>query len=518
MNKQKLNLWIFLVIALASLLFYSCSKPSGTGQNSLVIAFESAPTNLDPRKATDVPSARITQIVFNGLIRFDRKSNVIPDLCERWEIPNDRTYIFYLKKGVRFHNNDELKADDVKYTFESILDPRFKSPLGGSFAFLRQIRVIDDYTIEFQMKDPYAPFLNSMSVGIVPKKYGEKLGESFGENPIGTGPFKINKILPDESIILEANESYFEGKPKIKKIIFKTVKDETVRILGTEKGEINFLENALSPDSIERFRNNPKVKNVYEEGTDYYYIGLNFKDPVLKNKKAREAIAYAIDRDDIIKNIERGTAKKAKGILPSTHWAYEGNVIEYPFDPEKSKRLLDEAGFKDPDGDGPKARFRLVYKTTHEERSRKFGEVLQELLRKVGIALEIKMYEWGTFYDDIKNGNFQIYRLKWVGVTEPDQYYEVFNSKNFPPNGKNRGFYSNPEIDRLTELGRKTLDTGERKKIYSQVQKIIAEDLPYISLWHSDNIAVMSRGLEGFVLYPGGDFTSIKDMYWEEKK
>ena len=517
MNKQKLNLWIFLAIVLSFSLFYSCSKSKGTDQNSLVIAFESAPTNLDPRKATDVPSARITQIVFSGLIRFDRKSSITPDLCERWEVPNNKTYIFYLKKGVKFHNGEELKASDVKYTFESIMDPHFKSPLNGSFTFLRQIKIIDDYTIEFQLNDPYAPFLDSMSVGIVPKKYGEKLGESFGENPIGTGPFKINKILPDESIILEANESYFEGKPKIKKIIFKTVKDETVRILGTEKGEINFLENAFSPDSIERFRDNPNLKTVEGEGTDYYYIGLNLKDPILKNKKVREAIAYAIDRDDIIKNLEGGTAKKTTGILPSTHWAYEGDVREYTFDPEKAKKLLDEAGFKDPDRGGPKTRFKLVYKTTHEERSRKFGEVLQELLRKVGITLEIKMYEWGTFYDDIKNGNFQIYRLKWVGVTDPDQYYEVFNSKNYPPNGKNRGFYSNPEIDRLTELGRKTLDTGERKKIYSQIQKIIAEDLPYISLWHSDNIAVMSKGLHGFVLYPRGDFTSIKDIHWEEK-
>ena len=517
MNKQNLNTLIVLVLVLSFSPFYSCSKSKGTDQNSLVIAFESAPTNLDPRKATDVPSARITQIVFNGLIRFDSKSNVSPDLCQRWEVPNNKTYIFYLKKGVKFHNGEELKASDVKYTFESIMDPRFKSPLSGSFTFLRQIKIIDDYTIEFQLNDSYAPFLDSMSVGIVPKKYGEKLGESFGENPIGTGPFKINKILPDESIILEANESYFEGKPKIKKIIFKTVKDETVRILGTEKGEINFLENAFSPDSIERFRDNPNLKTVEGEGTDYYYIGLNLKDPILKNKKVREAIAYAIDRDDIIKNLERGTAKKATGILLSTHWAYEGDVREYTFDPEKAKKLLDEAGFKDPDRGGPKTRFKLVYKTTHEERSRKFGEVLQELLRKVGITLEIKMYEWGTFYDDIKNGNFQIYRLKWVGVTDPDQYYEVFNSKNYPPNGKNRGFYSNPEIDRLAELGRKTLDTGERKKIYSQIQKIIAEDLPYISLWHSDNIAVMSKGLEGFVLYPRGDFTSIKDIHWEEK-
>jgi len=518
MNKLNLNLWIFLILVLCFPQFCSCSKPDGREQNSLVIVFESAPTNLDPRKATDVPSARIAQIVYNGLIRFNGKTNIIPDLCEKWDIPDDKTYIFYLKKGVKFHNGEDLKAEDVKYTFESIMDPTFKSPFRGSYTFLKQIRVINDYTIEFKLNEPFAPFLASMSMGIIPQKYAKKIGEDFGKKPVGSGPFKVIKILPDESIILEANEFYFEGKPKIKKIIFKTVKDETVRALKLEKGEINFLENAFSPDLVEKFKDNPHIKIVQGEGTDYYYIGLNLKDSILSNKKVRQAIAYAIDRESIIKNLEKGMAKKATGILLPSHWAYEGKVKEYQFDPEKAKKLLDEAGFKDPDGNGPRTRFKLIYKTTQEERSRKFGEVLQELLRKIGIALEIKMYEWGTFYDDIKNGNFQIYRLKWVGITDPDQYYEVFNSKNFPPNGKNRGFYSNPEVDRLTELGRKTLNLSERKKIYSQIQKIVAEELPYISLWHSDNVAVMSKGLKGFVLYPKGDFYSIKDMYWNERR
>ncbi len=515
--KKPLSFIIFFPIAISFVFqLISCSKKETSERDSITIAFESAPTNFDPRKATDVPSSRIVQIMYSGLVRFNEKSEIVPDLSDKWNIPDSNRYVFHLRRGVKFHNGEDLKAEDVEYTFKSILDPGFKSPLRGSYTFLRDVRVLDDYTIEFDLSEPYAPFLSSMCVGIVPKVYAQKLGEDFGLKPVGSGPFRIVKILSDERIILEANESYFGGKPGIKRIVFKTVKDETIRALELEKKEINFLENAFSPDTIEIFKNNSEINIFHEEGTDYHYIGLNLKDPVLKNKKVRQAIAYAIDRDIIIKSIERGMARKATGMIPSSHWAYEGDVKGYEFNPELAKKLLDEAGFKDPDGDGPKTRFKLVYKTTYEERSRKFGEVLQEFLRKVGIALEIKLYEWGTFYDVIKNGNFQVYRLKWVGITDPDQYYEVFNSKNFPPNGKNRGFYSNSEIDYLTELGRKNMDMEERKKIYSKIQKIVAEELPYISLWHSDNVVVMSRGLKGFTLYPRGEFNSIKDMYWEE--
>lgn len=517
-KKPVSRILIFLVATSFVFQFFSCSKPEIINRDSITIAFESAPTNLDPRKATDVPSARIVQLVYSGLVRFNEKSGIIPELSEKWDIPDSNKYVFHLRRGVKFHNGEDLKAEDVEYTFKTILDPNFKSPLRGSYVFLKEVKVLDDYTIEFDLSEPYAPFLSSMCVGIVPKRYAQKLGEDFGLKPVGSGAFRIVKILSDERIILEANESYFGGSPGIKRIVFKTVKDETVRALEIEKGEINFLENAFSPDTIEIFKNNPEIKVFHGEGTDYYYIGLNLRDPVLKNKKVRQAIAHAIDRDIIIKSIERGMARKATGMIPSSHWAYEKEVKDYEYNPELSKKLLDEEGFKDPDGDGPKTRFKLVYKTTYEERSRKFGEVLQEFLRKVGITLEIKMYEWGTFYDDIKNGNFQIYRLKWVGITDPDQYYEVFNSKNFPPNGKNRGFYSNPEIDYLTGLGRKTMDIEERKKIYSRIQKIVAEELPYISLWHSDNVAVMSRKLKGFTLYPRGEFNSIKDMYWEGMK
>ncbi|OGL39657.1 MAG: hypothetical protein A3C43_03210 [Candidatus Schekmanbacteria bacterium RIFCSPHIGHO2_02_FULL_38_11] len=506
---------ILLAAALFVFQFLFCSKPEITNRNSITIAFESAPTNLDPRKATDVPSSRIAQIIYSSLVKFNEKSEIVPDLSYKWDIPDSNTYIFHLRKGVKFHNGEDLKAEDVEYTFKSIMDSGFKSPLRGSYTFLKEVKVLDDYTIRFDLNAPYAPFLSSMCVGIVPKRYAQKSGEDFGLKPVGSGPFRIVEILPDERIILEANESYFGGKPGIKRIVFKAVKDETVRALELEKREINFLENAFSPDTIEIFKNNSEIEIFHGEGTDYYYIGLNLKDSVLENKKVRQAIAYAIDRDIIIKSIERGMARKATGMVPSSHWAYEKEVKDYDYNPERSKKLLDEAGFGDPDGDGPKARFKLVYKTTYEERSRKFGEVLQEFLRKVGISLEIKMYEWGTFYDDIKNGNFQIYRLKWVGITDPDQYYEVFNSKNFPPNGKNRGFYSNSEIDYLTKLGRKTMNIDERKKIYSRIQKIIAEELPYISLWHSDNVAVMSKGLKGFILYPRGEFNSIKDMCWE---
>ncbi len=496
-------------------LILSCSGKDNREKDTLVVAFESAPITMDPRFATDVQSSRLTELIFNGLVKFDRNLEIVPDLCDRWEMVDRDKFRFYLKKGVKFHTGETLTARDVVYTFKSLLSDEFKSPLKGAYDFLRDVRAVDDYTVDFTLAYEYAPFLSSMTMGIVPEDYAGKTGEKFSDNPSGTGAFRFDSMLREREIRLKANKDYFKkGLPKINGIVFKIVRDESVRALQMENGDINFCENAFSPDTLDRFSKNDNLSVVRDKGTDYYYIGINMKDTLLGDIRVRKAIAYGIDRDSIIRNFEKDNAVIARGLLPEGHWAYNGDVSYYDYNPEKAKEILDKAGYRDPDGDGPKTRFNIIYKTTFEERSRKFAEIFQEQMRKIGIGIEIKMYEWATFYSDIKDGNFQLFRLKWVGVTDPDHYYEIFNSSRIPPVGKNRGFYRNSEIDELTERGRRIFDIGKRKEIYGRIQKIVADDLPYISLWHGVNNAVITKNIKGFLLYPRGEFDSLKKVYF----
>jgi peptide/nickel transport system substrate-binding protein len=497
-------------------LLLSCSK--GDMGSALVVGVETNPTNLDPRLAVDIASLQVTDIVYNRLVKKDRHSNIVPDLAEKWEMPDDTTYVFHLRKGVKFHDGTPLTADDVKYTFDSIRDPSLKSPKRSSTSPIKEIRVIDKHTISFVLKRPFAPFLSNMIQGIVPMHIAKDKKNNLSRNPVGTGPYKLSKWEFDQKLELAANEDYFEGRPRLDRVVYKIIPDQTVRLLELEKGSVHLIQNGISPDVISRLEQNPKLKLIKETGVNYSYIGFNLEDSILKNKKVRHAIAHAINREDIIKNIQKGLAIPATGLLSPSHWAYEPKVRKFPYDPKKAKRLLDEAGYPDPDGDGPKPRFAIRYKTSQNQVRKRIAEVIQEQLIQVGIKVEMRSYEWGTFFSDIRSGNFQMYTLTWVGVTDPDIYYYIFYSGSVPPKGANRGRYSNKALDRLIEQGRYTLDLEKRKRIYSEIQKIIAEDSPYISLWYLKNVAVMRKELKGFELYPGEQFYSLKDVFFDNQE
>ncbi len=505
-------MFCFLICLLPTLIL-SCTPEPKTDSETLTIALEASPTNLDPRKATDVASARVTQLVFSGLLKKDQQSNLVPDVALSWEQPDSTTYMFHLRQGVTFHDGSSLTARDVKYTFLSIMDPAFKSPRRGSFEELKQIEVLDDYTVKFILKKPFAPFLINMTLGIVPAHAAQAVEGEFSRKPIGSGPFKLIDWQADEKLVFSAFTQYYADAPKLKRIIYKIVPEDTVRLLGLEKGSVQLVQNSIPTDLLPRLKANPKLKVITSPSTTYAYIGFNMEDPMLSKKRVRKALALAIDRPAIIKHLLGGLATPANSLLPETHWAYEAQLTSYSYDLAQARKLLDEAGFADPDGDGPQPRFRLSYKTSQNEQSRRIAEVLQHQWQKLGIEVDVRSYEWGTFFADISAGNFQLYSLQWVGITEPDIYYYIFHSSSIPPQGANRGKYINPELDKLLEEGRNTLDTDKRKAVYSRVQKLLADDLPYISLWHMMNVVAMQKEVQGFVPYPAGDFTSLKDVY-----
>ncbi|MFQ6111216.1 MAG: ABC transporter substrate-binding protein, partial [Nitrospinota bacterium] len=247
-------------------------------------------------------------------------------------------------------------------------------------------------------------------------------------------------------------------------------------------------------------------------GTNFSYIGMNLRDPILRRPKVRRALAHAIDRETIIRYILKGLAREADSLLPEGHWAHAPGLPRYGYEPERAKALLDEAGLPDPDGPGPRVRFTLLYKTSQNELRRRIAEVFQEQLREVGVKLKIRSYEWGTFFGDIRSGNFQLYGLTWVGIDDPDIYYYIFHSRMMPPRGANRGGYLNPRVDRLLEEGRRTWERGRRREIYAEIQRILGRELPYINLWHGTNVAVMAKEVRGFEVYPDEDFISLRKV------
>ena len=359
----------------------------------------------------------------------------------------------------------------------------------------------------FNLKEPSAPFLGALTMGIVPKASGEE----FGESPVGTGPFAFAENLLDEKITLTRNEKYFDGPPKLEGVIFKIIPDETVRSLELESSAVHVIMNPITPDLLPRFRENKRLTVLSQQGSNYSYLGFNMKDNVAGNIQVRKALAHAIDRKSVIDHMLKGLATKAVGPFSSMNRFAEKDLPGFDYDPELARKILDDAGYKDPDGDGPKLRFTIEYSTSQNELRKRIAEVFQWQLSKVGVGLKIRSYEWGTFYGNVKKGNFQMFSLTWVGMADPDILHYIFHSSSQPPDGANRGRYSNKKLDKLLEKGRVT--TGDRRKeIYTEAQKIIAEELVYISLWHSVNVAVVNSRVKGFVVAPDENLRSIKNV------
>ena len=502
-----------LVIPFWALLLVGCISPSQPDRRSgyLVVALESSPTHLDPRYVTDANSTRIAALVFSSLTRMDENSRFRPDLAERWEAQDELTYLFYLRKGVHFHNGRALSAADVKFTYESVLEPKNRSPKRAWLQLLRAVDVLEPYVVRFRLSSPHAPFLESSTLGILPAGSPVPRGLN-GSALVGSGPFSVEEFSPGEKVVLRANTHYWEGHSSLSGLVFKVIPDAIVRALEFKKGNVDFVQNDIEPDMLSWLRRNTDASIQTFQGTIFQYLGINLEHPVLRFREVRQALAHAIHREAIIHHLLKGLATPATGLLSPLHWAYEPSVQTWTYNPEEAKRLLDKAGFPDPDGDGPLPRFKLSYKTTTLDLRRRIAEAFQEQLRRVGVELDVRTYEWGTFYSDIKKGNFHLYSLAWVGVADPDLYFTLFHSSSIPPHGNNRGRYRNPEIDQLLEKGRKTLNSEERKRIYSQAQKILAWELPYIPLWWAKNVIVMNPAIRGFVPYPDGDLISLKNV------
>ncbi len=496
--------WAVVLPTLGLLLsLLSCSvKPDA---NTLVMIIESSPTNLDPRVGQDAYSERIDNLIFDDLLSRGDNLDVAPGLAERWEIPDPRTYIFHLHHGVRFHDGGPLTSRDVKWTFDSLLTGKIRSTKTAAYRFVDHLDAPNDDTVVFHMKEPDAALLWNISdgaIGIVP--YGS--GDEMTRHPVGSGPFKFVSGETDKEVIIERNNNYWGEKAKLARVRFAVVPDATTEALELRKGSGDITINSLTPDTVLTLAREPFLAVEHAPGTEVQYLGFNLRDPILKDVRVRQAIAYALDRRPLIEYLWRGQARPARSVLPPQSWAYNGNVPSYDHDPDKARALLDAAGYPQSNG----VRFHITMKTSTTESTRLMVAVMQQQLREVGIVLDIRSFEAATFFADVTHGAFQLYGLRWVGGNEDPDIFYVFHSSRFPPNGTNRGHYSNARVDALIDQARREVDPKVRKPIYAEVQSILAEELPYIDLWYLDNVLVHNKRVKNLQLNPAGNYDFLR--------
>ena len=500
---------IFCALAL-SLLLQACSRPAASDPNSITFLIESSPTNLDPRFATDSQSQRIDGLLFSSLLERDDRMNLRGDLAESWDTPNPLTYVFHLRRGVHFHDGRPLTSADVKATFDFILDPANKSAKRGAFRLVTSIEAPDDATVIFHLSEPYASFTINLvrpTIGIVPAN----AGADFSHHPIGSGPFRFIQQSQDEEVVVERNPEYFRGAPQIARVRFRIVPDAVVRALELRKGSADLEMSSLSPDSIPVLARQPDLEVADRSGTNFTYLGFNLEDSALSHRELRQALALATNRESLIRYLLHGQAKIAAGVLPPDHWAAEANVAQYPYDPARANQLLDAAGFARKQGG---VRLHLTLKCSTDEQARLIGAALQEQWRRVGIELELRPLELATLFSDVAKGTFQITYQRWLGAnTDPDFFEFVFSSRRFPPDGANRGHYRNPRIDSLTDQIRVEMNQERRKVLCSEVQKTLAEDLPYLPLWFSDVVSVHRRSLGALELSSTADYNFLATLH-----
>lgn len=495
------------VLAAAALLAISCgSAPAAS--NVINIAVLSSPNSLDPRIGSDETSQRIHTLIYDYLLALDDRLRVVGGLASSWEQTDPVTYIVTLRQGVKFHDGHELTSADVVYTFNSFIDPNFVSPRKGAYRSLKSVDAVDPYTVRFTLKEPFGSFPINLVMPVVPNGAGPELRD----HPVGTGPYRFVSMAVDDNVQLTTFPDYFRGRPSNDGVVLKVVPDEIMRALELRKGTIDMVVNDLSPDVVHQLAAEKAVTIAESAGTDYAYVGINMRDQVLQDKRVRHALGYAINRQAIVDHLRRGLARPAIGILPPASWAFDEGVFQFSYDPARAQALLDEAGYRDPDGDGPEPRLRLSLKVSTNEFIRLQAAVIQQDLKQVGIELDVRSYEFATLYADVLKGNFQLFTLQWVGVSDPDMLRRVFHSQQMPPNGFNRGYYSNPDVDRLIDLAMAAPTEAERRKLYADAQRVIAEDAPYISLWYKTNVAVSRTQIEGVKLTPSADFTFLREV------
>jgi peptide/nickel transport system substrate-binding protein len=464
----------------------------------LVIGVEQEPSSLDPRVGSDVAADRAFRLLYRGLFDVGPDFRPVPDLVESWSQPSPTRYIFRLKRGIRFSDGRPLTARDAAYTLDSVRTAQVPSFKKGDLDRIASIISTSAEELAITLREPFPPILSALNLGVVPE------GTRPGDPPVGAGPYRLKSWVRGLWLVFDRNP-YAEVPPATSSVAFKVIPDPVVRSLEMRRGSVDLVVNDLPPDTLEYFEENGYPIHR-APGASYAYIGLNCAHPPLDRPEVRRALALALNRNALIRFVLQDFARPATGLLCPEHWAYDPAGGPLPYDPGAAERLLDTAGMRRGDGG---VRFALDYKTSENKVSRLIAVAAAQDFALIGVDVSVRSLEWGTFYGDVKRGDFDCFGLTWVGITDPDGFRLRFSSLAFAPEGLNRGRYANPEVDRLVEEGARETDPIRREALYERVQRLLARDAPYISLWWPDAVCVTQKDVTGVNLPPDGNFSFI---------
>lgn len=473
-----------------------CNNTKHT-EEPIRVGITSRPRMLDPRKATDALSSRVNRLIYRQLIDFDEQFLPVPDLAT-WEVLSPTHYRFTLTEQPAFHNGFSMTAHDVVATYQSVLDPDFGSAHRGSLKGIERIEAVNDQQVDFILSAEDALFVGRLVIGILPTSLIQQQ-HRFQENPIGSGACSFVSLTEQKLVLKRISDQVL--------LEFIPVKDATVRVLKLKKGELDIIQNDLSPELVQYCEAQALFKVQWYQGTNFGYIGFNFEDPLLAQPALRQAIAHGIDRQAIVNAMFNGHARLAGGLLVPEHWSGADDIPPYAYDPVKAKLLLKQVVFpkelikKD---EHNQTTIELSYKTSNDPTRIRLATIYQSQLRKIGIHLNIQSYDWGTFYSDVKQGRFQLFSLAWVGIKSPDIFQYVFDSEAIPPNGANRGRYRDTESDRLIRAAGKTASLKEQAKLYRQLQHRLQAMLAIMPLWYEDQYSVMRSNITNYPLFSDG--------------
>lgn len=472
----------------ATLLFVSVRAQPGL--NQLVISSIGDASYLNPVLAQDSASSEVNGFVFNGLLKYDRDlKRLVGDLAESWEVREDERpeIVFHLRRGVRWHDGAPFTADDVKFTYERIMDPKTNTVRRADYELVDKVEVIDPYTVKVTYREPFSPGLDTWGIGIIPRHLleGEDINTArFNSQPVGTGPFRFAQWASDEKIVLAANPDYWEGRPHLDRIIIRIIPETSLSEIELLTGGIDLY--GVEPHQYARIGADPRLEVFSQPSLGYTYIGWNLQNPLFRDARVRRAMAMAVDREEIVRYVLYGLGRVATGPFPYHMWYANPHVAPLPYDPEGARRLLAEAGWRPgPDGiltkNGERFSFRLITNAGNDVR-RDVGVLVQRQLSQLGIEVRLELYEWAVFLKDFINPrHFDATILGWSLSVDPD-CYNIFHSSQIKE-GFNFTSYASPEADRLMEAGRREYDREERRRIYWRLHEVIAADQPYLFLF-----------------------------------
>jgi peptide/nickel transport system substrate-binding protein len=473
-------------------------------------------TNLIPMLSSDSASHEIAGLIFNGLVKYDKDVNLVGDLAESWKVSQGGLQItFKLRRGVKWQDGHPFTAHDVLFGFQTIIDPKTPTAYAEDFRQVQKAEALDDYTFRVTYARPFAPALTSWGNLVVLPKHlleGKDIAQSgLGRRPIGTGPYRFREWISRDRVILEANPDYFEGRPYIDRAVTRVIPDLATMFLELKAGGLDVM--GLTPIQYKRQTEDRFFQENYRKyrypANAYTYLGYNLLEPKFKDKRVRQALSYAIDKEEIIKVVLLGLGVPATGPYKPGLWFYNPEVRKYPYEPAKALALLREAGWEDLDGDGilDKERrpfeFTVITNEGNPVRQRA-AVIIQQRLKKIGIRMKIRVIEWSAFINDfIDKKDFEATILGWTTGFEPDQY-DIWHSSKTGKKELNFISFNNPEVDDLLERGRRTFNQEERRKIYFRLQEILAEEQPYTFLYVPEALPIVHARVNGIEPSPLG--------------